>query len=156
MITQAAINEMTVEKTGMLSRNLAAVKTVAKSIVFGGTAKPPPNDVRCVHRHCVLKVVVCGPTWRIKYELNWKLLHSTSFEAKQTLNFDQTCADYQPIAYILDVVPERGPERGPKWCLETSPESGQVASRSIILYWLCHCQQLKTVCASDESFNTPT
>ena len=48
-----AISATTVQKTGMLSRNLAVVKTVAKSIVLTGTTKLPPNDVRCVQRHWV-------------------------------------------------------------------------------------------------------
>jgi hypothetical protein len=43
---QMAIMIITVVKTGTLSRNFSAVKTVAKSIVLGGTAKLPPNTVR--------------------------------------------------------------------------------------------------------------
>jgi F0F1-type ATP synthase epsilon subunit len=46
MTIQIAIMTMTVMKTGMLSRKFSREKTVEKSIVFGGTAKLPPNDVR--------------------------------------------------------------------------------------------------------------
>lgn len=63
IIIHNEIMAITVQNTGMLSRNFSAVKTVAKSIVFGGTAKFPPNAVRCVHRHLVFAEVDWSLTW---------------------------------------------------------------------------------------------
>lgn len=58
-----AIMAITVVNTGMLSRNFSVVNTVLKSIVLGGTAKLPPNEVKWVHRHWVFMGVVNGPTY---------------------------------------------------------------------------------------------
>ena len=52
----------TVTNTGMASRKFSSENTVEKSMVFGGTTKSPPNDVRWLHWHCVMRIVVRLPT----------------------------------------------------------------------------------------------
>lgn len=57
------IKAMTVENTAAFSFKFANfAQTLVKSIVFGGTAKSPPKEVKCVHRHSVFHFVVPLPT----------------------------------------------------------------------------------------------
>ena len=54
---------ITVEKTAAFSLRLPNLAhTLLKSMVLTGTTKSDPNDVRWVQRHCVLYLVVLGPT----------------------------------------------------------------------------------------------
>ena len=53
----------TVANTTKLSdRLLKPSKALSKSIGFGATKNPPPNEVKCQHMQNVLVVLVSGPT----------------------------------------------------------------------------------------------
>lgn len=45
--------------------SLKPAKTLLKSIGAGAVIRPPPNDVKWVHKQCVLLISVFGPTCEI-------------------------------------------------------------------------------------------
>ena len=56
------MNDMTTANTTGLLKRLSKLIAL-QSIVFGATTISPPNDVKCVHKHCVPSIAVFGPTF---------------------------------------------------------------------------------------------
>lgn len=74
-ITYRKNTKMIVSRTPKLpvsSRRLSSLKTVSMSIGLGATKRPPPNEVRWLHRQRRRCFVDRDPTWNIKdYCYNW-------------------------------------------------------------------------------------
>ena len=58
------MNDITTANTTGLLHRLSKLMAL-QSMVLGATTMSPPNDVKCVHRHCVPSMAVFGPTYNV-------------------------------------------------------------------------------------------